>query len=306
MNSPSADTPGHAAFTHMRARGAACTDVAVLVVAADDGIMPQTREALAHARAAGCPIVVALTKCDKPAARPAEVRRQLVSEGVELEEAGGSVQCVEVSAVSGAGLEALSEALLLEADQLDLRVHRRAVDEIAESTLLFTQFRRFPPVPVPQTGVSAHTSSVAPTLTESNARARGVVAPRIFARRRTGDAEGVVLEAKVDRGQGALVTVLLRKGTLSVGALQQAIHASQKTILPLFSVVTRTVASLEPTVSASEKRAPTSQIPSTAATPRQGPRSLPGKSTAVSAPSATRGASPSSPWVRRNPRRFRG
>jgi translation initiation factor IF-2 len=114
------DTPGHAAFTAMRARGAAGADVAVLVVDARDGVKPQTREAIKHAAAAGAPIVVAITKCDLPDADPARVRGQLLAEGVELEAAGGAVQCVEVSARSGAGLADLEDALLLQAATMNL------------------------------------------------------------------------------------------------------------------------------------------------------------------------------------------
>jgi translation initiation factor IF-2 len=117
------DTPGHEAFTAMRARGARTTDVVVLVVAADDGVMPQTREAIAHAKAAGVPIVVAVNKMDKPDANPERVRRQLAESGLVAEEWGGDTLYVEVSAQTGLGVDKLLETLALQAEVLELRAN---------------------------------------------------------------------------------------------------------------------------------------------------------------------------------------
>lgn len=151
------DTPGHAAFSAMRARGAAVTDIVVLVVAADDGVMPQTLEAVSHAKSADVPIVVAINKIDKPASDPERVKVQLASEGLMLEEMGGDVQVVEVSAVTKTGLDRLEEALLLQAELMDLKAR---VD---------------------------------------------------------GAAQAYVVEARLDRGRGPLVTALVKAGTLVVG-----------------------------------------------------------------------------------------
>ncbi|MGI6086915.1 MAG: translation initiation factor IF-2 [Kiritimatiellia bacterium] len=117
------DTPGHAAFTAMRARGANLTDIAVIVIAADDGIMPQTEEAIKHAQAAGTTLMVAINKMDLPTARPDNVRRQLQAAGLTPEEWGGDLICCEVSAQTGAGIDNLLEMLLLQAEMLDLKAN---------------------------------------------------------------------------------------------------------------------------------------------------------------------------------------
>ncbi len=151
------DTPGHEAFTAMRARGAQATDIAVLVVAADDGVMPQTIESIKHAKAAGVPIIVAINKMDKPEANPQRVRTELLQHEVFVESMGGDVLDVEVSAKTRDGLDKLLETILLQAEVLELRVAR------------------------------------------------------------DGRAEGLVVEAKLDRGRGAVATVLVQRGTLAIG-----------------------------------------------------------------------------------------
>ena len=120
------DTPGHEAFTAMRARGAKATDIVILVVAADDGVMPQTREAIAHAKAAGVPLVVAINKIDKPGANMDRVKQELVAESVVPEEYGGESPFVPVSAKTGAGIDELLEQILLQAEVLELRAPRNA------------------------------------------------------------------------------------------------------------------------------------------------------------------------------------
>jgi translation initiation factor IF-2 len=152
------DTPGHEAFTAMRARGAETTDLVVLVVAADDGVKPQTTEALNHAQAAGVPIVVAVNKIDKEGADPARVRSQLTEYGLVAEEFGGTTLFVDVSAREGIGIPDLLEAIILTADaELDLRANPHQ------------------------------------------------------------DAQGVAIEAHLDRGRGPVATVLVQRGTLNVG-----------------------------------------------------------------------------------------
>lgn len=151
------DTPGHEAFTAMRARGAKATDIVILVVAADDGVMPQTIEAIAHAKAAGVPMVVAVNKIDKEAANPERIRQELTAHEVVPDEWGGNVQFIDVSAKKGLNIDALLEAVLLEAEVLELTA----------------------PVDAP--------------------------------------AKGIIVEARLDKGRGAVATLLVQSGTLKKG-----------------------------------------------------------------------------------------
>ena len=153
------DTPGHEAFSEMRARGAKVTDIVVLVVAANDGIKPQTVEAIRHAQAANVPIVVAINKIDLPAADPMKVKTELLQHGIAIEEMGGECLCAEVSAKKRINIDKLVEAILLQAEILDLKANPNRV------------------------------------------------------------AEGVVIEAKMEKGRGNVATVLVQKGTLKVGEI---------------------------------------------------------------------------------------
>jgi translation initiation factor IF-2 len=131
------DTPGHEAFTAMRARGAQLTDIVVIVVAADDAVMPQTVEAINHAQAAGVPIVIAINKIDKPGANPEKIKQQLADRNVLVEEWGGKYQCIEISAKAGKNIELLMEKIVLEAELLDLKANpvREARGVVVESEL---------------------------------------------------------------------------------------------------------------------------------------------------------------------------
>ena len=129
------DTPGHEAFTEMRSRGANITDIVILVVAADDSVMMQTVEAINHAKAAGCPVIVAVNKCDKPEADPKRVRNDLLQHEIITEDFGGDVLCVDVSAISGQGLDKLEEAIMLQAELLELKANpdRAATGVVVEA-----------------------------------------------------------------------------------------------------------------------------------------------------------------------------
>jgi translation initiation factor IF-2 len=151
------DTPGHEAFSEMRARGANVTDIVVLVVAADDGLMPQTIEAINHTKAAGVPMIVAINKVDKPDANPQRIRERLLEHEVVVEQMGGDVQDVEVSALKKTGLDDLIEKIQIQAELMELRANPDR------------------------------------------------------------DAEGTVIEAKLDKGRGPVATVLVTRGTLRVG-----------------------------------------------------------------------------------------
>ncbi|ADE39823.1 translation initiation factor IF-2 [Candidatus Puniceispirillum marinum] len=151
------DTPGHEAFTEMRSRGANITDIVVLVVAADDSVMAQTVEAINHAKAAGCPVIVAVNKCDKPEADPQRVRNDLLQQEIVTEDFGGDVLCVDVSAHTGLGLDKLEEAIMLQSELLELRANPDR------------------------------------------------------------NADGVVIESKVERGRGSVATLLVQRGTLRQG-----------------------------------------------------------------------------------------
>ena len=127
------DTPGHAAFTDMRSRGANVTDIVVLIVAADDGVMPQTQEAISHAKSAKVPIIVAINKCDKPDANPQKIKEQLLSEDLIVEDMSGEIQCVEVSAEDGRNIDKLLDSILVQSEILELKTNNQT---FAEATVI--------------------------------------------------------------------------------------------------------------------------------------------------------------------------
>jgi translation initiation factor IF-2 len=127
------DTPGHAAFTDMRARGANVTDIVVLIIAADDGVMPQTQEAISHAKSANVPIIIAINKCDKNEANPQQIKEQLLSENLIVEDLSGDIQCVEVSAETGANIDKLLDSILVQSELSELKSNN---DTFAEATVI--------------------------------------------------------------------------------------------------------------------------------------------------------------------------
>ena len=127
------DTPGHAAFTDMRARGANVTDIVILIVAADDGVMPQTKEAIAHAKSANAPIIVAINKCDKEEAQPQKIKEQLLSEELIVEDLSGDVQCIEVSAETGHNLDKLLDSIVVQSEVSELKTNNQT---FAEATVI--------------------------------------------------------------------------------------------------------------------------------------------------------------------------
>ena len=151
------DTPGHAAFTAMRSRGAQVTDIVVIIVAADDNVMPQTIEAIDHAKAASVPIIIAINKIDLPAANVDNIKKKLSEQNILVEDWGGKYQCQEISAKSGLGIDGLLEKIQLEAEVLDLKANKDTL------------------------------------------------------------ARGVVVESRLDKGLGAIATVLIQKGTIKCG-----------------------------------------------------------------------------------------
>ena len=153
------DTPGHAAFTAMRARGAQVTDIAIVIIASDDDVMPQTKEAIDHAKAADVPIIIAINKVDVPNANPDKIRKSLGKLNILVEEWGGKYQCQEISAKNGQGIDELLDKILLEAEVLELKANQKT------------------------------------------------------------DAKGIVIESRLDKGLGAVATVLINKGTLSKGEI---------------------------------------------------------------------------------------
>lgn len=240
------DTPGHEAFTAMRARGAKSTDIAILVVAANDGVMPQTIEALNHAKAADVPIVVAVNKIDVEGADPTKVRGQLTEFGLVAEEYGGDTMFVDISAKQGLNIEALLEAVVLTADaSLDLRANPEQ------------------------------------------------------------DAQGIAIESHLDRGRGAVATVLVQRGTLRVGDTMVVGDAYGR-VRAMLDDKGENVEEAGPSTPSSSSVSPTSRAPATTSwsstrtvRPVRSPRSVPPVSATPTSPARVSG-SPWRTWTRRS------